>query len=171
MDPQWAIIPGYPNYMINAYGEVYNKRYDKIMAISKTLQGDLKVTLNNDGYRITRSIRALVAELFVDKPIMNDFEDRVVFDTVIVLDNNKNNVYASNLAWRPSWFAQKYARQFSSEYPEQYYRKRVININTGEIYSSILHAGIKEGLLFEDVWRSTSTRDVIFPTGHMYRFE
>ena len=42
MDPQWAIIPGYPNYMINAYGEVYNKRYDKIMALSKTMQGDLK---------------------------------------------------------------------------------------------------------------------------------
>ena len=170
MIAEWTTIPGYPNYMINENGDVFNKRFDKVMARSKTLQGDYKVTLVNEGYRITRSVRVLVAENFVSKPEMNDFEDRVLFDTVIILDNDKHNVCSDNLAWRPSWFAQKYSRQFSNEYPEPYYFKPVLNVNTQIVYSSILHAGVSEGLLFEDVWRSTVSRDMIFPTGHVYIF-
>jgi NUMOD4 motif len=169
MHEVWQSIQGYPKYMISNYGNVFNERTNKVMATSKTLQGDLKVTMVNGTSRITRSIRVLVAEAFVPKPYIDGgAEASLNCDTVIVLDNNKNHISADNLAWRPAWFAQKYNRQFKSMYPEYFYTREVLNVEDNIVYGSILECGVKEGLLFEDVVRSASTGDRIFPTGSSY---
>lgn len=171
----WTEIEGFPNYLISDNGEVYNKRTDSLMARSKTLQGDLKVTMVNGGIRITKSVRVLVAEAYVEKPHsleseLNRDDYESLFNTVIVLDNNKNNVSSYNLAWRPAWFAQKYSRQFQVYYPNYFYSKRVVNATTGELYTSVIQTATKEGLLFEDVIRSTNSGVKIFPTGCVYVF-
>ena len=151
MREEWASVPYFPNYSISSFGNVFNHRTDRMMSPSRTLQGDLKVTLVNEKQRVTRSVRVLVAEAFVNPPDLGEDEGYPVCDTVIVLDGNKENVMADNLAWRPNWFAFKYARQFTQEYPEVYYTRRVANVTRGVYYISILQAGVKEGVLFEDI--------------------
>jgi hypothetical protein len=141
------------------------------MAESTTRQGDLKVTLSKNGERVTRSVRVLVAEAFVAKPpTVEGFHKSSIPDTVIVLDNDKDNLIASNLAWRPAWFAWKYARQFQPSYRPEFYSKRVMNLSTRRTYSSILEAGVTEGLLFDDIFRSAVTGCHIYPTQTNYVF-
>jgi len=140
------------------------------MAKSRTMQGDYKVTLVQYGVRLTRSIRVLVAEAFVDPPYFGPSDYGVFCDTVIMLDNNKENTFAPNLAWRPSWFAWKYSRQFVEDQPESYYIKRVSNVDNSKGYPSIIDAAIKDGLLFEDVWKSATMGTAVYPTGAHYIF-
>jgi hypothetical protein len=170
MEEVWHPIENYENYSISNYGSVYNRKAEKFMALSRTLQGDLKVTLvNQEGYRVTRSIRVLVAEAFVPLPFDEGDERNVYCNTVIVLDGNKTHVSANNLAWRPRWFAQMYARQMTNEYPDVYFNKTV-NAQTDVVYPSIIEAGLSEGLLFSDVLRSTHTGESIYPTDCSYYF-
>lgn len=170
MEEEWKSIRDYPSYSISSFGEVLNHRTDKLMAKSKTMQGDYKVTLVDYNERVTRSIRVLVAEAFVDPPYFVTYQDEVHCDTVIILDNNKENIMVGNLAWRPSWFAWKYHRQFIEDQPEGYYTKRVDNVETGKGYPSIIDAGTKQGLLFEDLWRSATVGTEVYPSGHHYEF-
>ena len=135
------------------------------MAESRTLQGDHKVTLSVGGERVTRSVRVLVAEAFVPKPpIGPGFHKSAIPDTVIMLDNDQDNVTSYNLAWRPRWFAHKYARQFKQEQPLNYLTKPVENLTTGKVYSSIVEACTEEGLLFNDVFKSATTGISVYPT-------
>lgn len=160
-----ANIPGFPEYQVSPTGDVLNLRTGKFMALSKTMQGDLKVTIVNEEERVTRSIRVLVAEAYVDPP-----ESGTPSDTVIVLNNNKTDIRPDNLAWRPEWFAQRYARQFKASYPDYYYNRPILNEKTNVRYSSILECCMKEGLLFDDVSRSCKVGGRIFPSGASYQF-
>jgi hypothetical protein len=170
-DEEWIPIKGMGNYLINNYGSVYNRRLERLMSESRTMQGDYKVTLSEGGVRLTRSVRVLVAEHFVAKPTISPgFHKSAIPDTVIVLDNDKSNLYYRNLAWRPAWFAQKYSRQFKPVYPSEYYSKQILNLQTGEVYSSIIEAGIKEGVLFDDLLTSALQGVAIYPTRSVYCF-
>lgn len=169
MTETWQRIPDYPRYLISNYGNVFNERSNDLMAMSKTIQGDLKVTLVNETSRVTRSVRVLVAESFVQKPYLDGgAESSLNCSTVIVMDNNKNNVHADNLAWRPAWFAQKYSRQFNTTYPDYFYTRKVRCLETGVVYGSILDCAMTEGLLFGDVLRSSSDGTPVFPYGRQY---
>lgn len=168
---QWTHIFGFEDYLISNLGQVYNTRTESIMAESRTLQGDSKVTLSVDGERVTRSVRVLVAEAFVPKPpVSPGFHKSAIPDTVIVLDNNQRNVTSYNLAWRPRWFAHKYARQFKQEHPPYYYTRPVENVDTGALYNSIVDAGMKEGLLFNDIFKSATTGFSVYPLHHTFIF-
>lgn len=157
----WKVIDEFPNYRISSRGFVFNIKMDDFMKLSRTQQGDYKVTLVNDEYRVTRSVRVLVAEAFVQKP-------DPMFDTVIILDTDKSNIVASNLAWRPRWFAWKYYRQFYTPHHHNYTSIPIINLNTKVKYSSVIDAAMREGVLLEDLWRSVNNGSFIFPTGDAY---
>lgn len=157
--------------MISNLGNVYNTATNQLMAMSSTIQGDYKVTLVNSDKRVTRSVRVLVAEAFVPKPYIDGgAESQYLCDTVIVKDGVKHHVSADNLAWRPHWFAHKYARQFQSVYPDHFYNRKVRNIDKDVVYSSVLECGTKEGLLFDDIVRSCAAGDWVYPTGHCYEY-
>lgn len=160
---QFKPVPDFDNYDIGNYGTVWNTRTNKIQARSLTQHEDLKVTLVNEEGRITFSVRVLVAEAFVDPE-----DDKS--NTVIVLDNDRTNVVYTNLAWRPRWFAWKYSRQCNHDKPEHYVSLPVLNLERNIRYSSIVDCGMKEGLLFDDIWRSINTGDRIYPTGSVYGF-
>jgi hypothetical protein len=168
----WEPIPDHPDYLISDRGQVYNRRMERLMSLNKTMQGDLKVTLSDGGERSTRSVRVLVAEAFVEKPYyMTTFHKSAIPDTVIVLDGNQEHVSAYNLAWRPRWFANQYARQFKVDiYPPEYYDRAVQNIATGAIYSSVIRAAQTEGLLYHDVYRSACSRKAIYPDDKIFIF-
>lgn len=170
MEEVWVDIEGYSNYLVSNYGTIYNRRTEKFMSLSKTMQGDLKVTLvSKSGDRVTRSVRVLVAEAFVPKPFEIGDERNDYCDTVIVLNHNKNHVSANNLAWRPKWFAHRYARQVVEPVPNEYYRD-VKNIHTNVVYSSIMEACDTEGLLYKDVFNSTIFGDSVYPFFNSYIF-
>lgn len=169
---RWIPIPGYPEYLISDLGRVYNRRTESVMADSRTLQGDRKVTLSSRGERVTRSVRVLVAEAFVAKPPTPPAAHKsAIPNTVIVLDNNQANCASYNLAWRPRWFAHKYARQFQQSHPELYYLQPTRNLRTGEVHANIVAAATDEGLLFNDVYKSISTGMVVYPTNSTFVFE
>jgi hypothetical protein len=167
----WAPIPGFPNYNISNLGNVYNIRENRIMRTSKNNWGYLKITLqtmvpDENGelvkQRFTRSVALMVAEAFVESP-------NWLCDKVIVLDGNLENVAATNLAWRPRWYAYLYFQQSRKVQPVHYHNLAVQNVTTGYCYNNIIEAGMAEGLLYNDIWDSTYQAKKLFPYGHIFK--
>lgn len=161
-------VKDFPGYYVNPYGDVFSQSSESSLKHSKTLQGDAKVTLYKDGNRITRSVRVLVAEAFVDPPFAEGAYLRYPANRVIILNNDKNDIRADNLAWRPMWFAQKYVTQFQPFYPESYYTRSVIELNTNVVYGSILEAGVANGHLFAEILHSILSGETVFPRSARY---
>lgn len=180
MDEEWRQIEEFPLYDVSNLGRIYNRRTEQIMRTSVTNFGHMKVTLTLEGEgrpvtfydknnieqerlekRFTRSVPRLVADAFLGK-------GNILWDQVIILDGNSQNVCVDNLAWRPRTFAWKYTRQLKTQQPRHYETLPVINVNQNVRYNSIVEAGMTEGLLFQDIWRSTYSGDRVFPTGSIF---
>lgn len=159
----WQEIPEFSNYMISNLGNVYNIKHKHVMRTSRTQHGHVKITLKDDysDDRYCRSVARMVAQAFVEAP-------NHMCDEVIVLDGDFSNVAAINLAWRPYWYAYKYTRQMKTVQPVPFQNLAVRNTTTGYVYNSIIEAGVTEGLLFEDIWRSTHSEARLFPYGHAF---
>ena len=157
-EEKWAIIPEFPTYEVSSYGNIRNMKTDRIMRTSRTAFGHIKITLTSDyyGWRKTRGVAQLVAEAFIEKPSM-------LCDQVMILDGDFDNVASDNLVWRPRWYAWKYTHQIKMAQPLHYRNLPVINIVNECRYSSIIVAGMTEGLLFDEIWRSTYTGAKLFP--------
>ena len=161
VEEEWKIIPEFPDYLISNLGNVYNRKRHHILQTNKNNYGHLKINLVFNGKTYTRSVAFLVAQAFVEPPNYR-------CDHLIVLDGILENVEASNLAWRPRSVAWKYTHQLKQYQPTYILNLPVQNINTGKKYSCIMEAGINEGLLFADIWRSTYTGDRTYPYGHVF---
>lgn len=159
----WQEIPEFPNYQISSLGRIHSDARGIIMRPSFTPFGHLKITLasNWDGLRHTRGVAQLVADAFVEPP-------NLLCDSVMILDGDFSNVAAHNLAWRPQWFVWKYTRQLKKQQPLHFHNLRTRNIVTGVEYENIIQAGMSEGLLFGDIWRSTYTGAALFPNGSIF---
>jgi len=160
---QWKIIPDFPNYEISSFGRIYNRKHDLMMSSNPNNFGHIKISLlsGEDRCRYTRSVALMVAEAFV--PVPNSESD-----SLVVLDGNFENVAAYNLAWRPKSFAWRYTRQLKEEQPIHYLNLSVVNVLENVEFESIVQAGIAEGLLFDDIWRSTYTKEPVYPTGSIF---
>ena len=159
---EWKVVREFPDYLISNMGNVYNQRFDRPVSTSLTNHGHVKVSFGDrEGGRHTRSVGLLVAEVFVPKPHHR-------CDHIIPLDGNVQNVAAYNLAWRPRGFAWQYMRQLKIPQREEYSMFRVCNTDTDVEYSSIIEAGINEGLLFVDIWKSTYSRTPVYPTNAIF---
>lgn len=157
MSVTWAQLEEFPNYSINKFGEVINNENGKLVRQSVTRQGAVKVNLAKGGKQHTRSVKLLVALVFVKG--MSD-----VFDTPIHLDNNQLNNDAKNLAWRPRWFAWKYTHQFQ-DIPDVHYKGPILEVTTGRIHKNVVEASVANGLLFKDVWKSIQHKEPTIPHG------
>lgn len=158
----WKKIEEFPKYQISSLARIYNTTHDHMMQTSYTNHGHVKITLAApDGSRHTRSVGVLVGQSFVTAP-------NFMCDYLMILDGDLSNVVAHNLAWRPRWFAWKYTRQLKIEQPRHFHNLSVANLDTDVVYSSIIEAGIAEGLLFSDIWESTYTEKRVFPYKHRY---
>lgn len=160
MDEIWSVIEMFPNYMISNYGIVLNHDSGRHIKESTNPRGTVKVGLVKGGVQYTRSVRLLVAEAFVPK-------ERDGFDTPINLDGDQHNNVAWNIMWRPRWFAWKYFREFTNPPPSRT-RGPVIDIETLEVYDTFSDAGMANGVLTADVWRSIYLKQPTFPTNQMF---
>jgi NUMOD4 motif len=158
----WEIIPDFPKYQISNFGRILNTYNGRFMKPSKTNHGHLKISLiAENGSRHTRSVAQLVGEAFVLPP-------NAMATQIVLLDGNLENVASDNIVWRPPWYAWKYRRQLLDPVRIHYQNLPVLNIVTRVEYASIVDAGISEGLLFEDIWRSTYSGDAIYPYGAIF---
>lgn len=158
----WVPIPEFPDYEISNVGRIYSRRHDRMMSTSQNNHGHVKITLTsglND--RHTRSVALLVAEAFVEAPDL-------LCDNVVVLDGDLSNVIAENLVWRPRGFAWKYTHQLKTDQPRHFHSLPVLSVEDGLEYDSIIDAGMKEGLLFDDIWRSTYSGSRVYPTKQIF---
>jgi len=160
LEEVWKPIPEFPRYQISNLGRVYNQERDIIMQTSHTNFGHVKITLRSEHYgiRYTRSVAQLVAEAFVEPP-------NIHCDQIVILDGNFDNLAFYNIMWRPRWFAWKYTRQLKMIQPMHYKNLPIVNVVTHDSYESVIDAGMTEGLLFNDIWRSTYAHSVVYPTG------
>lgn len=162
-DERWRMIPDFPTYEVSDLGNIWNTKFNKQMRTSVTSFGHVKISLvdRRTSIRHTRSVAVLVAEAFVEPP-------NILCDQVVPLDADPTNLAAQNLVWRPKGFAWKYIHQFKIDQPVHYKNLPVRNMMTGDRYNSIIACSKNEGLLFDDVWRSTYTGDAIFPNDDCY---
>jgi hypothetical protein len=158
----WKTIPSFPNYAVSNYGRVFNIKKDVEMVLSRNQDGTLTVGLSREGLQRRRSVKVIVAELFVDG--QSD-----LFDTVIHLDGDDTNIFAHNLAWRPRWFAWKYRKQFDN-IPGWAYTGPVVDRVNGQSFGSIIDAACNTGSLLDDIRASLSTGKAVFPTDGVYSY-
>lgn len=160
MEEIWVDIYEFPNYAVSNYGRIRNTARSKIIKLSKTKQGAVKVNFALRGRQYTRSVKVLVAEAFVDGRTY-------IFDTPMHLDGDQENNIAENIVWRPRWFALKYSRQFDNA---RLYNKpnKVYDKTTGEIYNTILDAAKENGLLCSALLIDIVNQTPCFPTGQIF---
>lgn len=157
MEEEWVLIREFPNYVVSNQGRVMNEATRRVLRDSVTEHGVVKVGLVRGGRQYTRSVKLLVAEAFVEGETDH-------FDTPIHLDNDQSNNRATNLVWRPRWFAWKYARQFE-DCGDYQLGGLYLCTQTGEHYETIYEIGTKYGLLFNDVLHHIWFGKFLFPSG------
>lgn len=158
---QWREIIEFPGYSVSNTGEVRNDSDGRIMARSRNVRGIAVVGLVKDGEQKKRSVSVLVADAFVLTA------RSLTFNTPIHLDGDKSNCHASNLVWRPRWFALQYVRQFSVG--PTGFNSKIQEIKTEEVFDSTWHASITYGLLEHQVVYAILNRTYVLPT--YQRFE
>lgn len=158
----FVTIPEFPLYSVSNYGRVVNNEFDYGMTMSPTQNGEMTVGLSKDGRQFRRSVKVLVARAFVPGETKAD-------DTPILLDNNRTNLRADNIMWRPRWFAHKYRRQFDrlSDWAD---RGAVQDIFTGEVYDNAYHAATTNGMLIMDIVLGCFNESRVYPTFTIFRF-
>lgn len=158
---EWKMLDEFPDYEISEFGQIVRISSQTLLNPSKTQQGALKVNLRGDYGRVTKSVKTLVAQTFVDG-------ETKTFDTPMLLDGDQENVSRYNIVWRPRWFAWKYTRQLHEEHPLSD-RGPIFDVDTGKGYADVYTAAVFNGILFRDIWKSLRNYDKIddrgtFPT-------
>lgn len=125
---EWRNIRGSRYYEVSSKGHVRNKRTKRILASTLNGHGVPKVILAEDGDNRSVSVARLVGDEFVE-----DYKEGYV---IFYMDNDKSNVDASNLRWKPRWFAQEWAYQLKRDVPMRAWPIRM-NL-TGEVFENTL---------------------------------
>lgn len=128
------------------------------------------VALWRSNIQFNRMTSRLVAEAFVPRPDYGFF--KATFDTPINLDGDRMNNSASNLMWRPRWFAIKYHRQFSQKWNQG---SHILDVSTDQIYNNVLEVAMSFGLLAVEVFVEACNHGVygpgdrgVWPTGQHF---
>jgi hypothetical protein len=153
-------IREFPIYSISNRGNVFNNHTGRQMVLSPTLQGDLTVGLMKHGIQYRRSVKLLVAKAFVPG-------ETAIFNTPILLDGNKDNLIATNIVWRPRWFAYEYLDQFRG-HPSWYDDGPIFDEVHKIHYMSIFEAAIMNGLLCKHIQAAIPSGTYVFPTGQKF---
>lgn len=146
--PVWRPIPHFDNYDVSDTGEVRNVD-GRILNQHVNPSGVAYVSLWNGRTR-SRSVALLVAKAFLEEPWSE------AFDTPIHLDGNRLNNAATNLAWRPRWFAIKFVEQFNGYYADQEHKIEILE--TGEI-TTCWDVCKRFGLLYANVLAASASNE------------
>lgn len=154
--------PLFPDYWIHDTGTI-TRRFDNIV-VGRRLNsfGFPMVNLvDRSGFRRTRQVNRLVAELFSPPPL------QTTFDTPVHLNGDKQDCLYTNLEWRPRWFALAYHRQFE----ERPYTNDDFTLTDSEgwNYDNIWDAVVELGVLRNEILEKMNTELNVFPTELSFR--
>lgn len=157
----WREVREFPNYSVSDAGLVRNEDTDNLMTLHVNQRGIVNVSFNRRGSQFKRSVAVLVATAFVHtaRPL--------AFDTPINLDGDRRNNNASNLLWRPRWYATEYFRQFESR--SSGIDQPVEEIKSREVFDSSWDAAVSLGILDSEIVNSIVYRTYTRATFHRFR--
>ena len=162
MQEDWRVVTSFPRYRVSNTGIVQNAKTCRPLSPTFNQRGILKVNLLNEGYLHTRAVGILVAREFLPEPPRRDFT------SVIHLNGDRENCYATNLAWRPRSFAVKYHQQFDMPIFHTSQRE-VVDLETGRVYPTVQEAAVEHGLLFSEIVVASHNRTFVWPTYQQFR--
>lgn len=142
MHEEWRDIVSFPGYAVSDQGSVRNEETGHMMTQLVNQRGIVNVGLTKNKVQYKRALAIIVAEAFLTRPSH-------LFNTPINLDGNRRNNRASNLLWRPKWFATKYFQQFGQGAP--CVTRKVQNVETEEVFEDSWHAAVSLGALDRDI--------------------
>lgn len=157
----WRFIDEFPGYSVSDGGRVRNDETGYILSLLINQRGIVNVGLTRDRVQYKRSVSLLVSEAFLPVHPLDSF------DTPINLDGDRRNNHASNLMWRPRWFATEYFKQFFN--PTPHLTRPIEDQRTGEVYKDSWDASVTWGLLDRDVYIRTLNRTYVWPTYQTFR--
>ena len=164
MTDRWKSLEdlGFPGYQISDKGVVKSDKSNKYLKVSSNQYGLVRVGLMrpDTGRQITLGLSRLVANAFVKGKSPQ-------FNTPINLNGNRNDNRASNLAWRPRWFAVKFFHQFDSD-KEPLMTTRIYDVETSKEYEDSRQAAAENGLLEADIMKSVVNGAPCFPTWQIF---
>ena len=160
---EWVSIEGFPGYIVSNYGGVAKEGTTYLLKTNQVTGGAVRVSLLKGQKQHQKSVKVLVAEAFVPGKTQ-------IFDTPVLLDGYPQNLEATNIVWRPRWFAWQYTRQLRLRSPH-HNKGPVYDRTSGEVYSTIFEAAKVNGILVADIWRSIQTGKGTFPTNQKFRFD
>jgi len=168
---EWREVPGFPGYSVSSEGLVRNDARDTILARVVNNQNVTYVSLVRNGIQQKRALGLLVAQAFLE-PHVNPF-----FNTPIYLDGNRLNTAASNLMWRPKWFAMRFHKQFEHRAPAGMRPDiPVEELETRERFSDVWGVVMTFGLIWSEVYTAavnytyhSSPYACVWPTGQQFR--
>lgn len=159
---EFRVISEFRMYSVSNHGRVIHISRGREMTLSRNAYGELTVGLWCGERQHRRAVRGIVAREFVEG-------QTEIFNTPIIMDGNRENLHADNLAWRPRWFALMYAQQFDQEEP-WWFAGPVINIKTNVEYENIIEAAIATGSLIRDIRQSLMDHTRVFPEAGIFEF-
>ncbi|MFV0518418.1 MAG: NUMOD4 domain-containing protein [Aminipila sp.] len=86
----WKSIDGFPDYKVSSNGRVKNRK-NRILSLSATGAGYMKVGISKDGHQFTCLVHRLVAKAFI--------RNEECLPEVNHIDENKANNNITNLEW------------------------------------------------------------------------
>lgn len=160
MHETWVRVEIAPEYLVSDQGRV--SKNGQILKSGHVTDGSRSVVLRDAKGHRPHLIRKLVAAAFCE-PLTAQC------DTVVHLDGDKENCNASNLVWRPRWYAWQYTHQFNESVRSRWMYP-IVNISTGEEFGSIIEAGMRYGMLWQAIYVSCIEHRITFPYGYEFRF-
>lgn len=162
----WLELQEYPGYAISELGNIMNTNTDIMKQPSKNQQGILMVNFSRHGRQTVRSVALLVADRFVDRRDWPDY-----FDTPIHLNGDREDCAASNLSWRPRWFAVMYHKQFSNKnFGVSGFSQPIKNTETGEVFVNTWDAALQYGMLENQLVLNTLNHEPVPFQGYVFDF-
>lgn len=162
-EEQWREIRDFPGYFVSDLGQFMNQATGGLLSKVIKPNGLVFVGLMKNCVQYKRSVPLLVAEAFVSQP--STYTE--AFNTPINLDGDRRNNRASNLAWRPLWFARRYHRQFLDTRTD--FDTAIEDAETGEIYESTWNAATIHGLIESEIRIAMHNNTYVWPTGQIFR--
>lgn len=163
LDEVWRPIPSFPGYEVSDSGRVLNRMTGRLLALARNQYGNVNVGLSRNRVQHKRSVALLVADIFVPKHPLHGAS----FDTPIHLNGDSTDNRASNLMWRPKWFAMKYIEQFK-EGPSGF-STPIQDEASKEVFPNSWEAAIRYGLLDREILVATMNRTYVWPTYQTFR--
>lgn len=151
----------FPKYVVSPEGHIKNREKNRVMHVRQNGQGFAMTNLmGDDNVRRTKSVALLVAQAYLGKP-KNEH-----YNTVIHLDGDKSNCEASNLMWRPRWYAILYHRMFQAQPKDS----SVYVEETGEEFGTLRELCVKYGLYEQHTFTDILNGDRCFHYNYLIRF-